>query len=82
MNTCKLMGHRWRFEAEGETMRWWCMRGCEAGGSKRYASAEDAERYARAFDRRDVEDVGRRPMLSMLPIGLARRMARRGRGGG
>jgi hypothetical protein len=78
VNACKLLGHRWRFSAEGETMRWWCERGCDAGGWKRYASAEDAARYARAFDKRDSEAVGRRPILALWPLGLARR-ARRGR---
>jgi hypothetical protein len=36
--------------------------------------------YARAFDREDRDDLGRRPLLSLLPLGLARR-ARRDRGG-
>jgi hypothetical protein len=40
-------------------MTWRCARGCGAGGAKRYASAEEAERYARAFDREDREDLGR-----------------------
>ena len=58
-------------------MRWECERGCGEGGSKRYATAEEAQRYARAFDRRDAEDLGRRPLLSLLPLWLARRMGRR-----
>ena len=61
-------------------MRWACARGCGAGGEKRYESAQRAARYARAFDREDRDDVGRRPLLSLLPLGLARR-ARRDRGG-
>lgn len=50
---CRLLGHRLRFEAEGPVMHWRCERGCEgATGEKRYATAEDARRYAEAFDRR------------------------------
>ena len=76
MNRCGLLGHRFRFFTEGETMRWQCQRGCGAGGAKRYASAEDARRYARAFDREDRDDLGRRaPFLGMFPLRLAR-MAR------
>ena len=71
---CRLLGHRMRFDADGATMRWSCTRGCGAGGEKVYASPADAERYARAFDREDREDVGRRPLLSLLPLRLARRL--------
>jgi hypothetical protein len=58
-------------------MRWECERGCGEGGSKRYLTAEEAQRYARAFDRRDEQDLGRRPLLSLLPLWLARRMGGR-----
>ena len=58
MRACKLLGHSYRFTAEGETMRWTCERGCGDGGSKRYASAEDAQRYARVFDQRDAGEAG------------------------
>ena len=54
-------------------------RGCGASGSKRYPTAEQAARYATAFDREDAEDLGRRPTLSLLPLWMARRAARRGR---
>ena len=54
-------------------MRWACARGCGARGEKRYESAQRAARYARTFDREDRDDVGRRPLLSLLPLGLARR---------
>jgi hypothetical protein len=77
MNSCRLLGHRLRFSAEGETMRWECERGCGEAGSKRYASAEDAQRYARAFDRRDTEDLGKRPLLSLLPLWMARKAGER-----
>jgi hypothetical protein len=77
MPPCRLLGHRYRFTAEGRTMRWECERGCGAGGSKTYGTAEEAQRYARAFDRRDTKDLGRRPLLSLLPLWLARRMGGR-----
>jgi hypothetical protein len=77
MSSCRVLGHRFRFSAEGETMRWVCERGCGESGSKRYATAEDAQRYPLAFDRRDAEDLGRRPLLSLLPLWLARKAGER-----
>ena len=54
-------------------MRWQCERGCGAGGDKAYASADDAARYARAFDRRDSDDLGRRaPLVGLFPLRIAR----------
>jgi hypothetical protein len=73
MLACRVLGHRWRFSNEGRVMRWECSRGCGAEGSKRYPSAAHAARYARAFDREDSEDLGRRPLLSLLPLALSRR---------
>jgi hypothetical protein len=70
------MGHRPRFTASGEVLTWSCERGCGAGGSKRYPTAADAARYAAAFDREDRDYVGRRPLLSLLPLGLARKSRR------
>jgi hypothetical protein len=70
---CRVFGHRWRFAAEGAVMRWDCDRGCGASGSKRYPSAEQAARYAQAFDQEDADDLGRRPLLSLLPLALSRR---------
>jgi hypothetical protein len=80
---CRVLGHRWRFFAEGATMRWACTRGCGAAGEKTYDSPERAANFARAFDREDRDDIGRRPLLSLLPLGLARRRRRspRERGG-
>jgi hypothetical protein len=76
MIACKLLGHRLRFGASGPVMHWDCERGCGTAGEKRYPTAEDAERYARAFDREDREDLGRRaPLFGLLPLRLAR-MAR------
>lgn len=61
-------------------MRWRCERGCGAGGHKRYAAAADAERYARAFDRQDRDELGRRaPFFGLLPLRLARAARRRDR---
>ena len=77
MRACRLLGHSFQFTAEGETMRWSCTRGCGAGGSKRYASAADARRYAEAFDGRDADAIGKRPLLSLLPLWLARKAGER-----
>ena len=61
-------------------MRWACQRGCGAAGSKTYASAAEADRYARAFDREDGRDLGRRaPFFGPLPLRLARAGRRRDR---
>jgi hypothetical protein len=77
---CRLIGHRFRFWSDGATMRWECRRGCGAGGSKRYASEPDAARYARALDREDRDDLGKRaPLLGLFPLRLARALRRRRR---
>jgi hypothetical protein len=80
MGGCRVLGHRYRFSAEGASMRWTCER-CGEGASKRYASARDARRYAEAFDRREEQDLGKRPLLSLLPLWLARRAGRATRRG-
>jgi hypothetical protein len=55
-------------------MVWECERGCGEGGSKTYPSADQAERYARAFDKRDSADLGRRaPLIGLFPLRLWRR---------
>jgi hypothetical protein len=78
---CQLFGHRLAFDADGATMRWECRRGCGAGGSKEYASAEEAARYARGLNREDRQDLGRRaPLVGLLPLRLAR-LLRRSRAG-
>lgn len=65
-------------------MLWHCARGCGAEGSKRYPTAQDAERYARAFDREDQADLGRRAPLGLLPLRLLRawRLRHRKQAGG
>jgi hypothetical protein len=66
---CRLFGHRYRFQAEGATMRWTCERGCGAGGSKEYANAGEAARYAAGLDREDRDDLGHRaPPLGLFPL--------------
>jgi hypothetical protein len=69
--SCRLFGHRYRFQAEGATMRWTCERGCGAGGAKEYATAAEAARFAGAFDREDRSELGRRaPLLGLFPLRL------------
>jgi hypothetical protein len=78
MLRCRVLGHRMCFSAEGSTMRWHCERGCGTEGAKVYGSPADARRYARAFDREDREDLGRRaPWLGMFPLRIWRALARR-----
>jgi hypothetical protein len=73
MFRCRLAGHRFRFSADGATMRWECQRGCGASGSKEYASAEDAARYAAAFDREDRDTIGKRaPLFAGLGLRVYR----------
>jgi hypothetical protein len=70
---CRVLGHRYRFRAEGETMLWDCQRGCGAGGSKRYPTAQEATRYATAFDREDRNALGKRaPLIGLFPLRLYR----------
>jgi hypothetical protein len=80
---CRLLGHRHRFAADGATMRWRCQRCGAAGGAKEYGSPAEAARYARAFDREDRDDLGRRaPLVAGFPLRLwllwRRRRARSG----
>lgn len=80
MPTCRFFGHDFCFTAEGATMRWTCARGCGAGGSKEYGTASEARRYARAFDKKDTDDLGRRaPLVALFPLRLAHAMRRRER---
>jgi hypothetical protein len=73
MLRCRVLGHRLRFTSEAAAMRWACQRGCGAGGVKWYSSADEARRYAEAFDREDRDDLGRRaPLIAGLPLRLLR----------
>lgn len=75
---CRVLGHRHRFRADSATMVWECERGCGATGAKTYPTAEEARRFAAAFDRRDTEDLGRRaPLLGLFPLRLWRRLRSR-----
>jgi hypothetical protein len=76
---CRALGHRYRFRAEGTRLVWTCERVCGAGGEKVYPTAEQAQRYAVAFDRRDDAELGRHaPLLGLLPLRVWRRLRRRG----
>ena len=73
MLRCRVLGHRFRFQAHDTEMRWHCARGCGANGAKTYPSHEDAARYAAVFDREDRDDLGRRaPLVAGLPLRLVR----------
>jgi hypothetical protein len=73
MLRCRLLGHRYRFSHEGCTLLWSCLRECGASADKRYPTAEEAERYARAFDRRDIDSLGRyAPLFGLYPLRLWR----------
>lgn len=78
MLRCRLLGHRYRFAADGATMRWSCERGCGAGGEKTYESPEEATRFAASFDRDDRADLGRRaPPLGLFPLRLLHALKKR-----
>ncbi len=73
MLACRVFGHRHRFAAEGATMRWACERCGEAGGEKRYESAAEADRFARAFDFDERGSTGKRaPLFGLLPLRIGR----------
>ena len=77
MVACRILGHRYRFEADGRTMRWTCQRGCGAGGQKIYPSSAAARHYATALDREDREQLGRRaPLIGLLPLRIWRALRR------
>src|SRR5438128_250977 len=67
MRTCRLLGHRPRFWAEGNVLHWQCER-CGEERQKPYPTAEQAERYARAFDREDRKDLGKRARAAWLVL--------------
>lgn len=77
MLACRVFGHRYRFSADGRTMRWACERGCEGGGEKIYPTPAQARHYAAAFDREDRRDLGRRaPLIGLLPLRIWRALRR------
>ncbi|MFV9636788.1 DUF1660 family phage protein [Mycobacterium neumannii] len=75
---CSIFGHNPTFRADGRIMRWKCERCGDAQGAKEYATADDARRYAKAFNKRDTDDLGKRaPLLGLLPLRLWRALRRR-----
>ena len=73
MLRCSVLGHRYRFTADGATMTWRCERCDVLGGSKDYATADEAARFAGEFDREDRADLGRRaPLVGLLPLRIWR----------
>lgn len=78
---CRVFGHQPTFSTDDTMMSWECRRCGGERGSKQYASAADAKRYATAFNRRDSDDLGRRaPILGLLPLRLWRWLQRRNTG--
>ncbi|NVI88461.1 hypothetical protein [Actinomadura sp. BRA 177] len=78
MLACRIFGHDYAFSTDGSTMRWTCVRECGAEGSKEYDTASQAQRYARAFDRKDTDDLGRRaPLVGLFPLRMARALRER-----
>ena len=75
MTWCRLLGHRWRSYAAGTTIRWDC--GAAAPRAARCTAQPKMPRGTRALDRRDSDSLGRRPLLSLLPVALARRASKR-----
>ena len=74
---CRLLGHRYRFSADGRDMRWACARCGTPGGSRRYPTAEEACQYAAAFNVEDRGDLGRRaPLIGLLPLRIYRAVSR------
>jgi hypothetical protein len=75
MLACRIVGHRYRFRADGAVMIWECARGCGAGGRKAYGDPGQARQFAEAFDREDRADLGRRaPWLGLFPLRLWRKL--------
>jgi hypothetical protein len=79
---CRVLGHRYRFRADGAVMTWKCQRCCAPGGAKAYASPAAARRFAAALDREDRDDLGRRaPLIGLLPLRAWQAIRRRRRPG-
>jgi hypothetical protein len=74
MLACRVLGHRIHFSADGATLRWRCDRDCGEGGEKTYASAAEAQGFARAFNKRDSDKVADHPTLSTIPVWIVRKL--------
>ncbi|HEX4521851.1 MAG TPA: hypothetical protein VH063_20015 [Gaiellaceae bacterium] len=73
MVRCRLLGHHYRFDVEDRTMEWGCARCGAPGGQKAYASADEAARFAEAFNQEDSAGLGRRaPLIGLFPLRLWR----------
>jgi hypothetical protein len=70
---CRVLGHRPLFRTDGARLHWRCARGCGAGTTREYPTADEARRYAAALNREGRDTFGKRPLLSLLPLRLARR---------
>jgi hypothetical protein len=68
---CSVFGHRVLFESDAELMSWRCLRDCDFHGEKRYETSRQAATYATAFNRPEAE-IGRRSLLSLAPLRLAK----------
>ena len=78
MVSCRILGHRFRFAADGRDDALDCERGCGVEGAKEYATPPTRPAYAAAFDREDRADLGRRaPFLGMFPLRMWRPLRRR-----
>ena len=77
MLSCRVFGHSPRFENEGPTLEWECVRCGLKLGQKTYPTAADAERYARGLNVADKDDLGHRAPLGALPLRLWRALRRR-----
>lgn len=75
---CLVLGHRWVFSAEGSTLRWGCARGCPVGGTREYATADEATKRLAVVNR-----GAPRPPLGLLAAlgGTVHREPKRRAGG-
>jgi hypothetical protein len=81
MMGCRLFGHRYQFTTEETTLRWRCMRGCGAGGTIVYATAGEAAKFAAAFERSGIANLGGYARgLAVVPLLLARLISPRPEG--
>jgi hypothetical protein len=77
VSRCTIFGHRFRFTADGRTMRWACEHCGAAGGEKTYETPAEAARYAAALDKTDSSRTSSHNTLSTLPLAIARKLKRR-----
>jgi len=74
---CRVYGHQPAFRADGRIMRWECGRCGQSSGAKEYGTADEAQRFATAFNKRDVDSLGKRaPLIGLLPLRIWRIFSR------